>query len=166
MHTRAHARTSKQAAAATTTTTTTTTIFIHGPPRFLPTKSSSLRGLPPPLRGRNSSSKESPVLPIPSYPALYREDTTSWNHGRPGTHHKPERITTCIHLLHGSIPSHALVTSREKQTGRQANKQTGRQETDRRRTALNGRADGRTTLNGRTVEPRGMLISFGRFGRS
>ena len=49
-----------------------------------------MRGLPPPLRGGNSSSKESPVLPIPSYPALCREDTTSWNHGRPGTHHKPE----------------------------------------------------------------------------
>ena len=29
--------------------------------------------------------KEPPVLPIPSYPALCREDTTSWNHGRPGT---------------------------------------------------------------------------------
>ena len=77
--------------------------FTQGPPRFLPTRSSSLRGLPPPLREGYSSSKESPVLPIPSYPALCREDTTSWNHGRPGTHHKRERITTCIHLLHGSM---------------------------------------------------------------
>ena len=43
----------------------------------------SVKKLPPPLRGGNSSSKESPALPIPSYPALCREDTTSWNHGRP-----------------------------------------------------------------------------------
>ena len=60
--------------------------FISGPPRFLPTRSSSSRGLPPPLRGGNSSSKESPALPIPSYPALCREDTTSWKHGRPSIH--------------------------------------------------------------------------------
>ena len=60
----------------------------RGPPRFLPTRSSSRRGLPPPLRGGNSSSKESPALPIPSYPALCREDTTSWNHGRPSTDNK------------------------------------------------------------------------------
>ena len=32
---------------------------------------------------RSSSSQESPVPPIPSYPALCRKDTTSWNHGRP-----------------------------------------------------------------------------------
>ena len=51
----------------------------HGPPRFLPSRSSSWRGLPPPLRGGNSWTKESPVLPIPSYTALCREDTTSWN---------------------------------------------------------------------------------------
>ena len=54
----------------------------HGPPRFLPTWSSSRRGLHPPLRGGNSSYKEWPVLPTPSYPALCREDTTSWNDGR------------------------------------------------------------------------------------
>ena len=59
--------------------------LIHGPPRFLPIRSSSRRGLPPPLRGGSSLSKESPVLPIPSYPALCREDTTSWNDGRPRT---------------------------------------------------------------------------------
>ena len=59
-----------------------------GPPRFLPTRSSSSRGLPPPLRGGNSSSKESPALPIPSYPALCREDTTSWKHGRPRIHYE------------------------------------------------------------------------------
>ena len=57
----------------------------QGPPRFLPIRSSSRRGLPPPLRGGSSLSKESPVLPIPSYPALCREDTTSWNDGRPRT---------------------------------------------------------------------------------
>ena len=62
--------------------------FISGPPRFLPTRSSSSRGLPPPLRGENSSSKESPALPIPSYLALCREDTTSWKHGRPRTHYE------------------------------------------------------------------------------
>ena len=39
-----------------------------------------------PTLGGNSSYKESPVLPIPSYPALCREDTTSWNDGRPKTH--------------------------------------------------------------------------------
>ena len=60
--------------------------FIHGPPRSLPTRSSSRRGLLPPLRGGNWKCKESPVLPIPSYPALCREDTTSWNDGRPRTH--------------------------------------------------------------------------------
>ena len=59
--------------------------LIHGPPRFLPIRSSSRRGLPPPLRGGSSLSKESPVLPIPSYPALCREDATSWNDGRPRT---------------------------------------------------------------------------------
>ena len=59
--------------------------LIPGPPRFLPTRSSSRRGLPPPLRGGSSLSKESPVLPIPSYPALCRKDTTSWNDGRPRT---------------------------------------------------------------------------------
>ena len=55
----------------------------HGTPRFLPPRSSPRRGLPPPLRGGNSQTKESPVLPIPRYPALRREDTTSWNNGRP-----------------------------------------------------------------------------------
>ena len=60
----------------------------HGPPRFLPTRGSCRRGVLPPLRGGNSWTKESPVLPIPSYPALCREDTTSWNDGRPRTHHK------------------------------------------------------------------------------
>ena len=57
--------------------------LIHGPPRFLPTRGSSRRGVLPPLRGGNSWTKESPVLPIPSYPALCLEDTTSWNNGRP-----------------------------------------------------------------------------------
>jgi hypothetical protein len=36
-------------------------------------------------------SEESPALPIPSYPALCRKDTTSWNDGRPRTHYEPER---------------------------------------------------------------------------
>ena len=45
----------------------------------------------PPLRGGNSWTKESPVLPIPSYPALCREDTTSWNDGRSRTQ-DPARI--------------------------------------------------------------------------
>ena len=75
----------------------------RGSPRFLPTRGSSRRGVLPPLRGGNSWTKESPALPIPSYPALCREDTTSWNHGRPGTHHELQRITSCIHQLHGSI---------------------------------------------------------------
>ena len=57
----------------------------HGPPRFLPTRGSSRRGVFPPLRGGNSWSEESPALPIPSYPAQCREDTTSWNDGRPST---------------------------------------------------------------------------------
>ena len=68
----------------------------HGPPRFLPTRSSSRRGLPPPLRGGNSSFKESPALPIPSYPALCREDTTSWIDGRPST---PNMTSSCRGLL-------------------------------------------------------------------
>ena len=37
-------------------------------------------------------SKESPVLPIPSYPALCREDTTSWIDGRPST---PNMTASC-----------------------------------------------------------------------
>ena len=59
--------------------------LIHGQPCFLPSRRSSWRGLLPPLRGGNSSSRESPVLAIPSYPALCRDDTTSWNDGRPST---------------------------------------------------------------------------------
>ena len=78
----------------TTTATTTTIIPHHFMGRILPTRGSSWRGQPPPLRGGNSGCKESPVLPIPSYPALCREDTTSWIHGRSGTHrelqHNPE----------------------------------------------------------------------------
>ena len=70
--------------------------FIPGPHRFLPTRSSSSRGLPPPLRGGNSSSKESPALPIPSYPALCREDITSWNDGRPSIQNL---TSSCIVLL-------------------------------------------------------------------
>ena len=70
-------------------TTTTTTILSKGHPV------SSRQGDPlgecffPPILGGNSSSKGSPVLPIPSYPALCREDTTSWNDGRPRTHYDP-----------------------------------------------------------------------------
>jgi hypothetical protein len=53
----------------------------------LPPDRGSSRWAPhPPLRGGSSSSQEPPALPIPSYPALCREDTTSWNHGRPRTH--------------------------------------------------------------------------------
>ena len=52
-----------------------------------------------------SWTKESPALPIPSYPALCREDITSWNDGRPRTH--PSRatkwITSYTHQLHGFI---------------------------------------------------------------
>ena len=58
----------------------------QGPPRFLLTRAFYRWAPHPPLRGGSSSSQESPVLPIPSYPALCREDTTSWNHGRPRTH--------------------------------------------------------------------------------
>ena len=64
----------------------------RGPPRFLPTRGSCRRGVLPPLRGGNSWTKESPVLPIPSYPALCREDTTSWNDGRPST---PNMRSSC-----------------------------------------------------------------------
>ena len=58
----------------------------QGPPRFLLTRAFYRWAPHPPIRGGSSSSQESPVLPIPSYPALCREDTTSWNHGRPRTH--------------------------------------------------------------------------------
>lgn len=58
----------------------------RGTLRLLPTRGSSWRGLHSPLRGGYSQCKESPVLPIPSYPALCCEDTTSWIHGRSGTH--------------------------------------------------------------------------------
>ena len=63
----------------------------RGPLRFPPTTGFSRRGLPPPLRGGNSWCKESPALPIPSYPALCREDTTSWSHGRPRTQYQSRR---------------------------------------------------------------------------
>ena len=62
--------------------------------RILPTRGSSWRGLLPPLRGGNSSSQESPALPIPSYPALCREDTTSWNNGRSRTHREQRHHQT------------------------------------------------------------------------
>ena len=77
----------------------------HGPPRFLPTRSSSRRGLHPPLRGGSWWSKEIPVHPIPSYPALSREDTTSWKHGRPRTHtsRATKWTTSYTHQLHGFI---------------------------------------------------------------
>ena len=57
----------------------------QGPPRFLLTRAFFRWAPHPPIRGGSSSSQESPVPPIPSYPALCREDTTSWNHGRPRT---------------------------------------------------------------------------------
>ena len=68
----------------------------RGSPRFLPTRGSCRRGVLPPLRGGNSWTKESPVLPIPSYPALCREDTTSWNDGRPRTHHRARDTCKCV----------------------------------------------------------------------
>ena len=50
----------------------------------LPPDRGSSRWAPhPPIRGGSSSSQEPPAPPKPSYPALCREDTTSWNHGRP-----------------------------------------------------------------------------------
>ena len=36
--------------------------------------------------------KELSVYPIPSYPALLHEDTTSWNYGRPRLHTSPQGI--------------------------------------------------------------------------
>ena len=57
----------------------------QGPPRFLLTRAFFRWAPHPPIRGGSSSSQESPVTPTPSYPALCREDTTSWNHGRPST---------------------------------------------------------------------------------
>ena len=75
----------------------------HGPSRFFPTRSSSRRRLHPPPRGGNLWSQEFPVLRIPSYLALCCEDTTSWNHGRPGTHHERQWIASCIHQLRGFI---------------------------------------------------------------
>ena len=71
----------------------------HGPPRFLPTRGSSRRGVLPPLRGGNSCTKESPALPIPSYPAQCREDTTSWNDGQPRTHHTQCNFKMCVKPL-------------------------------------------------------------------
>ena len=62
----------------------------QGPPCFLPTRRCSRRGFLPPFRVGNSSSKESPVLPIPTYSALCPEDTTSWNDRRPRTHQQRE----------------------------------------------------------------------------
>ena len=49
----------------------------RGPPRFLPTRGPSRRGVLPPLRRGKLSSIEPPALPIPSYPALCLEDTIS-----------------------------------------------------------------------------------------
>ena len=93
----------KQHTTTTTTTTTTTSIILtQGHP------ASSRQGAPlgegffPPILGGNSSSKESPVLPIPSYPALCRQDTTSWKAGRPRTHCEPDCIISFVHRLHES----------------------------------------------------------------
>ena len=52
------------------------------------------------FRGGKPSSKEPLVLPIPSYPALCREDNTSWKNGRPSIHpgmlHPPAASYTCL----------------------------------------------------------------------
>ena len=92
--------------------------LIHGPPRFLPIRSSSWRGLPPPLRGGNAWCTERPVHPIPSYPALSREDTTFWNDGRPRTHHEPESNHSRAQF--GKWPQEALNEWGIKRKGRQA----------------------------------------------
>ena len=42
--------------------------LIHGPPRFLPSRSSSWRGLPPPLRGGNHGPKSLLLSPYPAIP--------------------------------------------------------------------------------------------------
>ena len=72
---------------------------------FTPGRGSPRWEPPPPLRGGSSSSPESPAHPIPSYPALCREDTTSWNYGRPRTHtlRAAKRIASYTHELRGSI---------------------------------------------------------------
>ena len=49
--------------------------FIKGPHRFFPTGDPLGEGFFPPILGGNFQSKESPVLPIPSYPALCRVRT-------------------------------------------------------------------------------------------
>ena len=50
----------------------------------------------PHIRGGNSSSKGFPALPIPRYPALCREDTSSWNDGRPRTQYEPQRAERAL----------------------------------------------------------------------
>ena len=67
----------------------------------------SVRGSSPTSWGEFKC-KESPVLPIPSYPALCREDTTSWNHGRPRTHTSPAATNRQLHppisWIHTCLP--------------------------------------------------------------
>ena len=54
--------------------------FSQGPLRSLPTRGSTRRGLLPPPCGGSLPSKELPVLPIPSSPAQWREETThTWS---------------------------------------------------------------------------------------
>jgi hypothetical protein len=77
----------------------------RGTLRLLPTRGSSWRGLHSPLRGGYSQCKESPVLPIPSYPALCREDTTSWIHGRSGT---PPELQHNLQFYKGYAASQSL----------------------------------------------------------
>ena len=69
--------------------------------RFLLTRAFYRWAPHPPLCGGSSSSQESPVLPIPSYPALCRKDTTSWNYGRSRTHNglKNHRLPAKHQLL-------------------------------------------------------------------
>ena len=67
--------------------------------RILPTRSSSWRRASSPTSWAEFITKESPVLPIPSYPALCREDTTSWIHGRPSAHDEHSMIFCAITLM-------------------------------------------------------------------
>ena len=85
--------------------TTTTTILPRGRSVSPPTRGSTRRRLLPPPCGGNAHSKELPAFPIPSYPALHRQDITySWSSDGRGPFFQHKRadfeqdvqLTTCV----------------------------------------------------------------------
>ena len=70
----------------------------HGPPRFLPTRGSSRRGVLPPLRGGNSIAKSFLFSPYPAIPPYVVRTP------HPGITDDPENSTclSCTQMMHSA----------------------------------------------------------------